>query len=33
MELVEAAAHLPCIEQPGMMAAAIDRFLQENGYA
>lgn len=32
MELVEAAAHLPCIEQPGMMAAAIDRFLQENGY-
>lgn len=33
MEVIEAAAHLPCIEQPGMMAASIDRFLQENGYA
>jgi 3-oxoadipate enol-lactonase len=33
IELISGAAHLPCIEQPGIMAANIDWFLQENGYA
>lgn len=33
LELIGGAAHLPCIEQPGIMAANIDWFLQENGYA
>lgn len=33
LELIAGAAHLPCIEQPGSMAATIDWFLQENGYA
>lgn len=32
-EIITGAAHLPCIEQPGMLAANIDWFLQENGYA
>lgn len=30
LELIEQAAHLPCIEQPEAMVAAIRRFLQEN---
>ncbi len=30
-ELIEDAAHLPCIEQPGATAAAIGRFLQADG--
>ena len=33
LELIAGAAHLPCIEQPGSMAATVDWFLQENGYA
>jgi 3-oxoadipate enol-lactonase len=28
-ELIPDAAHLPCIEQPGRVASAIDRFLEE----
>lgn len=32
IEMIPGAAHLPCIEQPGGMAANIDWFLQENGY-
>ena len=31
-ELVPAAAHLPCIEQPERVAAFIRRFLQERGH-
>lgn len=31
-ELIEQAAHLPCIEQPETMALKIGRFLRENGY-
>lgn len=31
-ELIEQAAHLPCIEQPETMAQKISRFLRENGY-
>jgi 3-oxoadipate enol-lactonase len=31
-ELIEQAAHLPCLEQPEAMAAKINQFLQENGY-
>ncbi len=33
IEMISGAAHLPCIEQPGALAANIDWFLQENGYA
>lgn len=31
-ELIEKAAHLPCIEQPDVMAAKIKAFFQEIGY-
>jgi 3-oxoadipate enol-lactonase len=31
-ELIEQAAHLPCIEQPEAVAMKIDHFLRENGY-
>lgn len=31
-ELIENAAHLPCVEQPDAFAAHIAHFLQENGY-
>jgi 3-oxoadipate enol-lactonase len=31
-ELIENAAHLPCIEQPSAMATKMLRFFQENGY-
>jgi 3-oxoadipate enol-lactonase len=31
-EVIDNAGHLPCIEQPEMMAAKISQFLQENGY-
>jgi 3-oxoadipate enol-lactonase len=31
-ELIEQAAHLPCVEQPEAMAAKLDQFLRENGY-
>jgi 3-oxoadipate enol-lactonase len=31
-ELIEQAAHLPCIEQPEVMALKLKRFFQENGY-
>ena len=31
-ELIEKAAHLPCVEQPAAMAAKIDQFLWENDY-
>lgn len=31
-ELIERAAHLPCVEQPETMAAKIDQFLRENNY-
>jgi 3-oxoadipate enol-lactonase len=31
-ELIENAAHLPCIEQPAAMAAMMLRYFQENGY-
>ena len=30
--IIEEAAHLPCIEQPDVMAAHIMRFFEENGY-
>jgi 3-oxoadipate enol-lactonase len=32
-ELIENAAHLPCVEQPDIMAEKIWHFLRENGYA
>jgi len=32
-ELIEAAAHLPCVEQPQAVAAAIERFLEEKVHA
>jgi 3-oxoadipate enol-lactonase len=32
LELIDQAAHLPCVEQPGVMAEAIRRFLGEHGY-
>ena len=32
LEMIEQAAHLPCIEQPAAMAARIQGFFQENGY-
>ena len=32
-ELIENAAHLPCVEQPESMAEEIWHFLRENGYA
>jgi pimeloyl-ACP methyl ester carboxylesterase len=32
LELIEQAAHLPCIEQPDAMVTAIHRFLGESGY-
>jgi 3-oxoadipate enol-lactonase len=28
-EVIEAAAHLPCVEQPAAMAAALDSFRAE----
>lgn len=31
-DLIEGAAHLPCIEQAPALAQKIDAFLQENGY-
>lgn len=31
-ELIDAAGHLPCIEQPRAMASKISRFFRENGY-
>lgn len=31
-ELIEQAAHLPCIEQPAAMAAKMIEFFRENGY-
>jgi 3-oxoadipate enol-lactonase len=31
-EMIENAGHLPCIEQPEIMAAKISQFLQENGH-
>lgn len=33
LKLIEHAAHLPCIEQPGAMLRAIRAFLEELGYA
>jgi pimeloyl-ACP methyl ester carboxylesterase len=32
LELIEKAAHLPCIEQPDVMAAKIGQFLERLGY-
>lgn len=32
LEMIEQAAHLPCIEQPDMMAARIQHFFTEIGY-
>jgi 3-oxoadipate enol-lactonase len=32
LEIIEQAAHLPCIEQPDVMAAKIKDFLREKGY-
>ena len=31
-EMIDHAAHLPCVEQPDAMAAKIWQFLKENGY-
>jgi 3-oxoadipate enol-lactonase len=31
-ELIESAAHLPCIEQPDVMAAKMNQFFMENNY-
>jgi len=31
-EQIEKAAHLPCVEQPEVMAMKIEQFLRENGY-
>ena len=31
-ELVEQAAHLPCVEQPEVMAKKMEQFLRENGH-
>lgn len=31
LELIANAAHLPCLEQPGVMAAKIQQFLKESG--
>jgi 3-oxoadipate enol-lactonase len=31
-EQIENAAHLPCVEQPEVMAAKMMRFFQDNGY-
>jgi 3-oxoadipate enol-lactonase len=32
LELIEGAAHLPCIEQPAAMAEAVTHFFKEYGY-
>lgn len=32
-EIIEAAAHLSCVEQPAAFAGRIDRFLKDNSYA